>query len=106
MEQWAEIRRRVLRVGLSARTNRGGGGGPADSYTLTTRAGRLTSHRLALGTRHTRYTGPETRGDTTWFGANLDLGLLPGWYLLLSAESTRGDVERNDQIYSSLTYRF
>jgi hypothetical protein len=41
-----------------------------------------------------------------WFGAEGDLSLLSSWYLNLSAEITRGDAERTNQIYTSLTYRF
>ncbi len=130
-----------LRLGLSGRTYTGSGAN-TESATLTTRLLRLTPWGLNLGTRHTRYTGPLSRGwmhvvtagaslgrrhhaeihagrrsedrftgpetaaATTWYGADLDLGIAGGWYALLSVESTRGDIEKNDQIYTSLTYRF
>lgn len=43
---------------------------------------------------------------TTWFGADLDLGLGRSWYLLVSATRESGAFDANDQIYSALTYRF
>ncbi len=129
-------------LGISAQTNRGGSGGSSDSYTITSRAARLSPLSIDLTSRHTRFTSPLTEGwlhsasaaaplgprrrveleggrrqetrsfgqttsvATTWYGANADVGLWSGWYLLLSVTSTRGDVEKNDQIYSSLSYRF
>lgn len=41
-----------------------------------------------------------------WLGLDLDLGLSRSWYLSLSAERNRGSSEKNDQFYSSVTYRF
>jgi hypothetical protein len=129
-------------LGASAQTNRGGSGGSSDSYTLTSRATRVTTLSIDLASRHTRFSGPLTEGwlhsasaaapigprrrveleggrrqetrafgptasvATTWYGVNADVGLWSGWYFLLSATSTRGDIEKNDQIYSSLSYRF
>ena len=56
--------------------------------------------------QETRSFGPTTSVATTWYGVNADVGLWSGWYFLLSVTSTRGDTEKNDQIYSSLSYRF
>ena len=129
-------------LGTSAQTNRGGSGGSSDSYTITSRAARVSPLSIDLASRHTRFTGPLTEGwlhsatvaapigprrrvefeggrrqetrsfgpatsvATTWYGVNADVGLWSGWYFLLSVTSTRGDTEKNDQIYSSLSYRF
>jgi hypothetical protein len=129
-------------LGTSAQTNRGGSGGSSDSYTITSRAVRVTPLSIDLASRHTRFTAPLTEGwlhsasaaapigprrrvefeggrrqetrsfgeaisvATTWYGVNADVGLWSGWYFLLSVTSTRGDTEKNDQIYSSLSYRF
>ena len=45
------------------------------------------------------------RTDTRWYGASLDIGVGRWLYLLLSGESTRGDIEKNDQYYLSLSYQ-
>ncbi len=69
--------------------------------------GRRRRLEVHVGRRNEdRFTGIETSAGTNWYGADLDLGVAAGWYLLLSLESTRGDVEKNDQLYSSLSYRF
>ena len=69
--------------------------------------GRTRRAEVHVGRRsETRFAGGETSASTMWFGADLDLGLAARWYLLLSVESTRGDLEGNDQVYTSLTYRF
>ncbi len=83
----------------------------AEGWLHTVRAGGSIGRRNRLdlhagGKREDRFTGPEASTRTTWFGADLDLGIVTGWYLLLSGESTRGDVEKNDQVYTSLSYRF
>ncbi len=99
-----------LAVDLSTRHTRYTG--PlADGWLHTVRAGGSIGRRNRLelhagGKREDRFTGPETSAQTTWLGADLDLGIVTGWYLLLSGESTRGDVEKNDQVYTSLSYRF
>ena len=50
------------RVGLDARSSRGGGAGPANAYTVSLGAERLTSLDLGLHTRSTRYTTPVLTG--------------------------------------------
>ena len=69
--------------------------------------GRTRRAEIHLGRRdEIRHTGDETTAGTTWIGADLDVGLAAGWYLLLSTEFTRGLLEESDQVYTSLTYRF
>lgn len=46
-----------------------------------------------------------TRTMTRWYGINLDVGVARSIYLLLSGERTRGDLEKNDQYYLSLSYQ-
>jgi hypothetical protein len=42
----------------------------------------------------------------TWFGADVDLSLARGWYLLLSGTHEAGGFESNDQLYGGLSFRF
>ena len=42
----------------------------------------------------------------SWEGIDLDFNLGRRWYLLLSGERYHGEFDRNDQFYTSLTYRF
>lgn len=56
--------------------------------------------------RETRSLGIESKTRLGWWGANLDVSVTRGWYLLLSAERTGGGDEDNSQIYTSLSYRF
>ncbi len=44
--------------------------------------------------------------DVVWYGFDLDLNLSRRWYWLGSFERTDSDDEGNDQIYTSLVYRF
>lgn len=41
-----------------------------------------------------------------WVGADLDLSLARGWYLMLSGTLERGSLDANDQVYGGLSYRF
>jgi hypothetical protein len=47
-----------------------------------------------------------TNVHVTWFGADADLGLARGWYLLLSGTHEAGGFESNDQVYGGLSFRF
>jgi hypothetical protein len=51
-------------------------------------------------------TDPSLDRSLTWGGIDLDVALGQRWYLLLSGERTQGDLEKNDQIYASVTWRF
>ncbi len=42
----------------------------------------------------------------TWFGADVDLSLARGWYLMLSGTHEAGGFEGNDQLYGGLSFRF
>lgn len=42
----------------------------------------------------------------SWYGAELDVNMGRHWYLSLSGERSEGGTDDNDQIYSSLSYRF
>jgi hypothetical protein len=42
----------------------------------------------------------------TWVGADLDLNLGRRWYLNGSVSHEAGSLERNDQVYGGLSYRF
>ena len=44
--------------------------------------------------------------NADWTDLNLDILLGRRWYLLLSGERNDGNMESNDQIYTSLSYRF
>jgi hypothetical protein len=43
---------------------------------------------------------------TDWYDLDLDLLLGRSWYWLFSGERNEGDVEKNDQLYTALSYRF
>lgn len=49
------------------------------------------------------FTGDET---LVWYSADIDAALGRSWYLLLSLERNEGSIEKNDQLYASLAYRF
>ena len=72
-------------------------GNVASKHRLEGHAGRRDEDRKSQG-----------QGDirTWWYGADVDLHAAGAWFLLFSFESVRGDVERNDEIYTSLSYRF
>ncbi|HET9725385.1 MAG TPA: hypothetical protein VFP28_00625 [Gemmatimonadales bacterium] len=46
------------------------------------------------------------RVHVTWFGADADLSVARGWYLMLSVTHERGGFEGNDQLYGGVSYRF
>jgi hypothetical protein len=46
------------------------------------------------------------RVRVTWLGADVDVSLARGWYLILSGTHERGGFEGNDQFYGGLSYRF
>jgi hypothetical protein len=52
-----------------------------------------------------RGAGRGAHASTRWFGASVDVGIRRSFYLLLSGEATRGDLEKNDQYYMSLSYQ-
>ena len=47
-------------------------------------------------------------GETTvnWYGLDADFGLTRSWFLLISGTHTQGGIETNDQVFTSLSYRF
>jgi len=44
--------------------------------------------------------------DVIWYGFDLSMSLGRHWYWSGTFERTDGDFENNDQIYTSLVYRF
>ncbi len=44
--------------------------------------------------------------DIVWYGLDLDVHLGSRWFWLASVERTSGDDEDNDQLYTTLVYRF
>lgn len=44
--------------------------------------------------------------SSSWFGADLDVGLAESWYLSLSGERNASGDEGYDQVYTSLSWRF
>jgi hypothetical protein len=63
------------------------------------------------GARSDRYpAGIVPTGDLAtsvrWLGIDADVGLARSWYLLLSGTRTSGGGEGNDQLYTTLSYRF
>ena len=70
---------------------------PLPSVLLTVNGGlRLASDPLADPTDRT----------ITWIGTDLDLNLGRRWYLNASVSHESGTLERNDQVYGGLSYRF
>ena len=49
---------------------------------------------------------PDLQTQIRWYGLDADLGLTRSIFLLFSGMSTYGGVETNQQIYTSLSYRF
>lgn len=49
---------------------------------------------------------PAVETRLTWKNVDFDFSLGRHWYFLISAERTESELDQNDQIYSSLTYRF
>jgi hypothetical protein len=44
--------------------------------------------------------------DLRWYSVDLDCRLTQAWLLLVSAETSEGDVEKSTQVYTSAVYRF
>jgi hypothetical protein len=44
--------------------------------------------------------------DTSWFGADLDVSLVQGWYLNLSGENNSSGADAYNQFYTSISWRF
>jgi hypothetical protein len=65
---------RHLRLGLAARTHRGGDAGDADSYTATLDLISLSSRNALVGLRSTRYQNERLEGWLHSVHASLDLG--------------------------------
>jgi len=101
---------RPLALGVHTRTTRYTGpwaSGWLNSLGVSRRIHARVDAELYGGLRsETRSLGYDSRNRIAWWGLNLDFGLARGWYLLLSAESTSGAEEDNDQAYASLSYRF
>jgi hypothetical protein len=47
-----------------------------------------------------------TENTITWIGLNVDIGISRGWYLYIDTEWTSSSIEKNNQNYASLSYRF
>lgn len=88
-------------------------------YTNDRLSGRL--HSLSIGvSASTRYRVMVTGGireekgaadplldsRMTWLSLDQDLSLGRHWYLVLSLERDQGDLETQDQVYGSISYRF
>jgi hypothetical protein len=102
--------RSPLVLGLNTRSTRYTGpwvDGWLNSLGVSRRISARLDAELYGGIRsETRSLGLTTENRISWWGLNLDLSLARGWYLLLSAESTSGAGEDNNQAYASLSYRF
>ena len=44
--------------------------------------------------------------DLRWYSADLDCRITQAWLLLVSVETSEGDVEKSTQVYTSAVYRF
>ncbi len=49
---------------------------------------------------------PLAQTRLTWLDVDLDFALGRRWYLLISAERNKGKLDDNEQLYTSVTYRF
>jgi hypothetical protein len=69
--------------------------------------GGLRSQRLVAQGPTTGTVAPFTSlADTRWIGGSLDISVGRSWYILLSGTRDGTGVERVDQLYSSLVFRF
>ena len=69
--------------------------------------GRRVHIQLGGGVRdETSLQVPAVETRLTWKNVDLDFSLGRHWYFLISAERTESEIDQNDQLYSSLTYRF
>jgi len=64
---------------------------------LTGTAGLRKETASAIGARP---------ADLRWYSADLDCRITQAWLLLVSVETSEGDVEKSTQVYSSAVYRF
>ncbi|HET6278630.1 MAG TPA: hypothetical protein VFG08_07595, partial [Candidatus Polarisedimenticolia bacterium] len=81
--------------------------GALHSATFGMNLGRRIHFQLGGGVRdETSLQLPAAETRLTWKTVDLDVSLGRHWYFLISAERTESEIDRNDQIYSSLTYRF
>ncbi len=48
----------------------------------------------------------EADRSVNWYGVDIDFGLRRSWFMLASWERTGGSGESNDQLYTSVVYRF
>lgn len=77
------------------------------SLSAGTSLGTRVRLELSGGTLdETARNGSSLDRSSTWEAIDLDIFLGRHWYLLLSGETNRGDLEKNDQAYVSVTYRF
>jgi hypothetical protein len=49
---------------------------------------------------------PDVQARLVWYGLGWDVSLGRHWFMQLSVERTDGELEKNDQLYFSTTYRF
>ena len=81
--------------------------GELHSATFGMNLGRRVHFQLGGGVRdETSLQVPVVDSRLTWSSVDLDFSLGRHWYFLISAERTESEIDQNDQIYSSLTYRF
>ena len=74
------------------------------SGVIVTRQLRMT---LMGGLRQdTAIAAPDIQTELVWYGIGWDVSLGRHWFLQLSGERTDGELEKNDQVYFSTTYRF
>jgi hypothetical protein len=77
------------------------------SASLGMNLGRRVHIQLGGGVRdEMSLQAPVVETRLTWKNVDLDFSLGRHWYFLISAERTESEIDQNDQLYSSLTYRF
>jgi hypothetical protein len=64
------------------------------------------SFELAGGRIDEMNVDPAIDRHVSWYGLNMDAAIAKHWYLLLSLERDSGTFENQDQVYSSVMYRF
>lgn len=83
----------------------------SDGWMFTTGAGWSPDARWSLdlyggfrGDYGKSVSSPDV--TTSWFGAEVDVSLVQGWYLNLSGENSSSGADAYNQVYTSLSWRF
>lgn len=83
----------------------------SDGWMVTTTAGWAPDARWSLelfsgyrGDYGKSITTPDV--TTSWFGAEVDVSLVQGWYLNMSGENSSSGDDAYNQVYTSLSWRF